>query len=47
MRSLFKVNTPKLACGHAQNDLFLEQVEGYVKALEKSTSRILSLEMGF
>jgi hypothetical protein len=25
-----------------QNDLFLEQAEGYVKALEKSTSRVLS-----
>jgi hypothetical protein len=25
-----------------QNDLFLEQAEGYVKALEKSTSRILN-----
>jgi hypothetical protein len=25
-----------------QNDLFVEQAEGYVKALEKSTSRVLN-----
>jgi hypothetical protein len=25
-----------------QNDLFLEQAEGYVNALEKSTSRVLN-----
>jgi hypothetical protein len=31
----------------AENDLFLEQAKGYVKALEKSTSRVLSWEEVF
>jgi len=30
-----------------QIDLFLEQAKGYVKALEKSTSRVFGLERGF
>ena len=30
-----------------QNDLFLEQAGGYVKALEKSTSRGLEFKRGF